>query len=129
MARSTTGPPWTRVSAGAIVAAIAAVDTHLKLLAPPDSAMLRTAAAHGIEGVAEGFADRGYRADGTLVPRDEPGAVLDRDAALAQAVRIAGEGRLRSLCVHSDTPSAAELAVALRNRLIGAGFQILPFSS
>ncbi len=116
------------VSVGAIVAAIAAVDAHLKLLAPPGSAMLRTAAAQEIEGVAEGFADRGYRADGTLVPRSEPGAILDRDAALAQAVRIAGEGRLRSLCVHSDTPGAAELAVALRNRLIGAGFRIRPFA-
>lgn len=116
------------VSAGAIVAAIAAVDAHLKLLAPPDSAMLQAAAAHGIAGVAEGFADRGYRADGTLVPRSEPGAVLDREAALAQAARIAGEGRLRSLCVHSDTPGAAELAVALRNHLIGAGFRIQPFA-
>jgi 5-oxoprolinase (ATP-hydrolysing) subunit A len=112
-----------------VVTAIAAVDRHLRLLAPPDSEMLRAAAAHGIEGTAEGFADRAYRADGTLVPRTEPGAVLtDPDAVVAQAEQLAGSGRFGSLCLHSDTPGAAELAVAVRNRLIGAGFEIRPFS-
>lgn len=115
--------------ADAVVAAIAAVDRGLKLLAPPDSEMLRSAEAHAIEGVAEGFADRAYRADGTLVPRSEPGAVLsDPDAVVAHAEQLAASGRFRSLCLHSDTPGAAELAVAIRNRLIGAGFEIRPFA-
>ena len=74
------------VYADAIVTAIAAVDRHLKLLGPPDSELLRAAAAHGLEGVAEGFADRAYRPDGTLVPRSEPGACSTRDAALDHAV-------------------------------------------
>jgi UPF0271 protein len=117
-----------RVYADAVASAIAAVDRHLKLLAPPDSEMLHAAAAHGIEGVAEGFADRAYRPDGTLVPRTEPGAVLDSEQALAQCVELAETGRFRSLCLHSDTPGAADLAVAIRNRLIGAGFEIRPFS-
>jgi 5-oxoprolinase (ATP-hydrolysing) subunit A len=117
------------VYAEAVVSAVAAVDRHLKLLAPPDSELLRAAAAHGIEGVAEGFADRAYRADGALVPRSEPGAVLtDAGAVVAQAEQLAGSGRFGSLCLHSDTPGAAELAVAVRNRLIGAGFEIRPFS-
>lgn len=117
------------VYADAVVAAIAAVDRHLKLLAPPDSELLRAAEAHGIEGVAEGFADRAYLSDGTLVPRSEPGAVLSQaDAVLAHAVELAQGGRFRSLCLHSDTPGAAELAVAIRNRLIGAGFELRPFS-
>ena len=117
------------VYAEAVVTAIAAVDRHLKLLAPPDSELLRAAATHGIEAVAEGFADRAYRPDGTLVPRDEPGAVLsDRDAVLAHAEQLASSGRFGSLCIHSDTPGAAELAVAVRNRLIGAGFEVRPFS-
>jgi UPF0271 protein len=117
------------VYAEAVVSAIAAVDRHLKLLAPPDSELSRAAAAHGIEGVAEGFADRAYRADGTLVPRGEPGAVLtDAGAVVAQAEQLAGSGRFGSLCLHSDTPGTAELAVAVRNRLIGAGFEIRPFS-
>jgi UPF0271 protein len=117
-----------RVYADAVVAAIEAVDRHLKLLAPPDSQMLRAAEANGIDGVTEGFADRAYRPDGTLVPRTEPGAVLSSEQALAQCVDLARTGRFRSLCLHSDTPGAAELAVAVRNRLIGAGFEIRPFS-
>ena len=115
--------------AEAVVSAIVAVDRHLKLLAPPDSELLRAAAAHDIDGVAEGFADRAYRDDGTLVPRSEPNAVLtDHDVVLAHAEQLAGSGRFRSLCIHSDTPGAAELAVAIRNRLIGAGFEVRPFS-
>jgi len=116
------------VYADAIVSAIATVDRQLKLLGPPDSELLRAAAAHGIEGVAEGFADRAYGPDGTLVPRSEPGSVLTLEQALDQAVRLAGEARFRSLCIHSDTPGAADLAIAIRNHLIGAGFEIRPFT-
>jgi UPF0271 protein len=117
------------VYAEAVVTAVAAVDPQLKLLAPPDSQMQRAAAAHGIEAVAEGFADRAYGPDGTLVPRGEPGAVISElGAVLAHAEELAGSGRVRSLCLHSDTPGAAKLAVAVRNRLIGAGYEIRPFA-
>ena len=118
-----------RVYADAIVSAIAAADRHLKLLAPPGSEMLRSAEQHGIEGVAEGFADRAYAADGTLVPRSEPSAVLtEPDAVIAHALELAQSGRFGSLCIHSDTPGAAQLAIAVRNRLIGAGFEVRPFA-
>ncbi len=111
-----------------IASAIAATDRRLKLLAPPDSELLRAAGGHGIDSFAEGFADRAYRPDGALVPRTEPGAVLDHDAAVAHAVELARTGRFRSLCIHSDTPGAAPLAAAVRDRLIGAGFEIRPFA-
>jgi UPF0271 protein len=126
--------------AEAIAAAIASPDQSLKLLAPPASEMLRAAAIRGIDGVAEGFADRAYRPDLTLAPRSEDGSVLDAEAALAQARLIATEQRVitsdgvsvalavRSLCLHSDTPGAAELAVKLRDGLIGAGVEIRPFA-
>jgi UPF0271 protein len=118
-----------RVHADAIAAAIAAVDRRLTLLAPPDSEMLRAAHDHGIETATEGFADRAYRDDGTLVPRGEAGGVLSEPAAVvAQAEQLAKSGRFRSLCLHSDTPGAADLAVAIRNRLIGAGFEVRPFA-
>jgi UPF0271 protein len=117
-----------RAHAEVVVTAILAVDRHLKLLGPPDSALLQAAAAHGVEGVAEGFADRAYLPDGRLVPRGEPGAVLDADRALVQCVTLAESGRFRSLCLHSDTPDAATLAVAIRNRLIGAGFEVRAFA-
>jgi 5-oxoprolinase (ATP-hydrolysing) subunit A len=114
--------------ATALAEAIVSVDGALKLLGPPDSKLLAAAAAHGLEGVAEGFPDRAYAADGTLVPRSEPGAILDHDASVAQARHLAEEGRCRSLCIHSDTPGAADLAIAIRNHLIGAGFEIRPFA-
>jgi len=118
-----------RVYADVVVAAIEAVDRHLRLLAPPNSEMLRAAVANGIEGVTEGFADRAYRRDGTLVPRSEPGAVLsDPDAVIAHAEQLAATARFRSLCLHSDTPGAPELAIRIRDRLIGAGFEIRPFA-
>jgi len=128
------------VYAEAIAAAIASLDRGLKLLAPPDSELLQAAARRGIDGVAEGFADRGYNADGTLVSRSLAGSVLGTAAALAQAKLIATEQRVlaidgasvplaaRSLCLHSDTPGAAELAVKLRDGLIGAGVEIRPFA-
>lgn len=117
-----------RSYADAIANAIASVDASLKLLGPPDSELLAAAAAHDLDGVAEGFVDRAYRPDGTLVPRAEPGAVLtEPDAVVAHARELAESGRFRSLCLHSDTPGAAELAIAVRNRLIGAGFEIRPF--
>ena len=117
------------VYAEVVVSAITAVDRHLKLLAPPGSEMLRSAEQHGIQGVAEGFADRAYASDGTLLPRSEPGAVLtEPDAVIAHAVELARSGRFGSLCIHSDTPGAARLAIAVRNRLIGAGFEVRPFS-
>src|SRR5262249_43079121 len=59
----------------------------------------------GLSVAEEGFADRAYDGDGRLVPRGEPGAVLtDPAAAAAQAVSLAGTGRVATLCVHGDTP-------------------------
>lgn len=117
-----------RGRADVIVMAILAVDRHLTLLAPPDSEMSRAAQARGLAHAAEGFADRAYLPDGTLMPRSEPGAVLGTEQALDQCVTLARSGRFRSLCLHSDTPGAAQLAVAIRNRLIGAGFELRGFA-
>ena len=49
----------------------------LPVLCQPGSVLARMAAAAGLTVVGEGFADRGYRADGTLVPRSAPGALVD----------------------------------------------------
>lgn len=128
------------VCADAIADAIASAGQRLSLLAPPGSLLLESAAQRGLAGVIEGFADRAYRPDGGLVPRTEPGSVLDLDAALAQAKLIALEQLVvardgasvplaaRSLCIHSDTPGAAALALRLRDHLIGAGVEIRPFA-
>jgi UPF0271 protein len=73
--------------------------------------------------VGEGFIDRGYRPDGTLIPRGEPGALIEEDAAaVAQALRLARSGAVRTLCVHGDGPQAARLLAAVRAALAADGF-------
>ncbi len=114
--------------AEAVTGAVAAVDASLAVLGPPGSELLEAASARGLRFVAEGFPDRAYLPDGTLMPRSEAGSVLNEEEALTQAVRLAGDGRFRSLCIHSDTPGAVRIAVAIRNHLIGAGFEVRPFN-
>ena len=112
----------------------------LPVLGLPGSAVLAAARARGLRAVTEAFADRGYRADGTLVPRSEPGAlVTDADEVAARVVRMAADGVVRavdgsdvpvdaeSVCVHSDTPGAVGLAAAVRAALQASGVRVQPF--
>lgn len=109
--------------ARAVVAALLALDAPLPLLGLPGSRVLELAAEAGIPIVHEGFADRAYTADGRLVPRSEPGAVLDSpEAAAAQAVSLIG--KVGSICVHSDSPGALDLARAVRRALESAGAEV-----
>jgi len=114
--------------ARAVVEAVVAYG-GLPVLGLPGSLFLTLAAEAGLPAVGEGFADRAYRPDGSLVPREEPGAVLtDPAAAAEQAVRLAAAGVVRSLCVHGDSPGAAELAAAVRAALADAGVMVAAFS-
>ncbi len=126
--------------AHAVVEAVRRCDPELVVLGWPGSLLLATAEAAGLSCVAEAFADRGYRDDGTLVPRDQAGAVLtDADDVVAQAlavvrgqpVRTASGGvvavQAASLCLHGDTAGAAELARTVRAGLAEAGVDVRPF--
>jgi UPF0271 protein len=74
--------------------------------------------AEGFPVRAEGFVDRGYRADGTLIPRTEVGALIqDPEQAARQALRLAHSGAYETLCVHSDSPGAAQILSCVRARL------------
>jgi 5-oxoprolinase (ATP-hydrolysing) subunit A len=128
--------------AQAVVDAVLAFDRRLPVLGLPGSALLRSAEAAGMRPVAEGFADRGYTPDGRLVPRREPGALVEDPAAVAErAVRMATDGvvvavdgtallmPVESVCVHGDTPGAAALARAVRTALIAAGVDVRPFGA
>jgi UPF0271 protein len=120
---------WDEKQAQAVIDAVAACDPALPLMGLPDSALLRQAAAAGLPTIAEGFADRAYTPDGRLVPRSEPGAVLTESAAVVrQALALARSGRVRSICLHSDTPAAVELARRLRHALQAAGFALEAFA-
>jgi len=128
--------------ARAVVAAVLAYDPALPVLGLPGSVLLRKAEAAGLRTVAEGFADRGYTPEGTLVSRRSPGALVQDVGAVAErAVRMAAEGvvvavdgttvdvAVDSVCVHGDTPGAVELARAVRAALADAGLVVRSFSA
>lgn len=75
--------------------------------------------------VAEGFADRRYGADGSLVPRDQPGAfVADPEEAVAQAERLLTAGVVETICVHGDNAEAVAFVRALRAGLTARGHEL-----
>ncbi len=85
--------------------------------------LLDAAVAAGRPVWHEGFPDRGYGADGRLLPRGEPGALLaGADQVAAQAVRLAAT--VDSVCVHGDSPGAVAAARAVRRALEESGFRI-----
>jgi len=126
--------------AEAVVAAAHEYDPSMAVLGPPGSPLLAVADAMGMESVVEAFADRGYLADGRLVPRGSEGALLTEPAEVAaRAVSIAVEHRVtaidgqsvdvraRSICIHGDTPGAVEMARAVRAGLEVASVGIHSF--
>ena len=126
--------------AEAVAEAVRRYDPTLPVLGLPGSVWLAVAEGVGLTPVAEAFADRAYTADGTLVSRREPDAVLHDPALVAErTVRMATRHevvaadhsvvavRAASVCVHGDSPGAVAMATAVRRGLEGAGVQVLPF--
>ena len=115
--------------ADAIARAIAQVDPALVMVGLPTSALQRAAAKAGLRFAAEGFADRAYEADGSLVSRAKPGALITDPALAAEgAVRMAREGRVATICIHSDTPHAAAIGASVRRALDEAGVRVAGFA-
>ncbi len=82
------------------------------------SPMLAVWREMGLEPVGEAFADRRYEPDGTLRNRKFADALItDPEAAAAQAVRLAREGKAQTICVHGDTPGAVGILRACRAAL------------
>jgi UPF0271 protein len=128
-----------RTLADAIARAITAVDPALVMFALPASPMIDAGVAAGLRVAPEGFADRSYEPDGSLTPRSRPGAVIhDAARVVDRAVRMARDGvvlsvagkeiplKVDTICVHGDTPGAAELARRIRTGLEAAGITIGP---
>ena len=126
-----------RPLADAIARAMRAVDPSLVLFGLANSELVRAARDAGVAVASEAFADRGYLANGELAPRSAPGGVVaELDAVLARAASmvidqsvVAVDGALvpltvDTLCVHGDTPGAAELARRLRTALHDAGIAV-----
>jgi UPF0271 protein len=98
--------------------ACSALGDHFTVIGPPRGALRDAAESRGLGYAREGFADRGRRPDGSLIPRGEPGALItDRVAAAAQARALLRSGEVDAICVHADTPGALAIARAIRTTL------------
>jgi UPF0271 protein len=114
-----------RAVADAISRAVLAVDPQLAVVGLAGGAQIASARAFGLRGVAEVFADRGYQADGSLIPRGAPGALIDDvDGAVAQALALAHGGTGETICLHGDGPHALAFARAIRAALESAGVAV-----
>jgi UPF0271 protein len=126
-----------RMLADVIAAAVLQLDPHLIVFAPPDSALEHAARNVGLQTAAEIFADRNYNADGSLVSRTRPDALLrDPDQAAERVIRMVREKKVTAIdgtnipitantvCVHGDTPGAVSFVRVLRARLEANGITI-----
>lgn len=124
-------------AAAAVAAAVADCGPQLRYFGLAGSAGLAAARAAGLRVVAEAFADRTYRADGSLTARTRPDALVsDEAAAVAQALDLVLRGRVRSvdgpevavradtICLHGDGPHAVAFARRLRAALAAAGVAV-----
>jgi 5-oxoprolinase (ATP-hydrolysing) subunit A len=128
--------------AATIARAVARVSGELVLVGLAGSELTAAASDAGLASAAEAFADRAYEADGTLRSRRGPGALLESpEVAAAQALSIVRDGCVKShdgqlvavradtICIHGDTPAAAEFAMAIRAALTDAGVTIAALGS
>ena len=113
---------------------------ELLVFAPPGSAMWQETKAFGLRAAREGFVDRAYEPDGTLRPRalrdaliTEPGIAIGQALSLVRDRRVkTSDGSVVALevdtiCVHGDTPGAAEIVKAVREALNAAKVKVAPF--
>ena len=128
--------------AGAVAAAVREAGPGLALFALAGSGSVAAGQAAGLRVVQEVFADRTYRADGSLTPRNLPGALID-DAvvALAQVLEMVRTGRVKTtdgqwvpivadtVCLHGDGPHAVVFARGLRTALGLAGVTVRPWDA
>jgi UPF0271 protein len=106
----------------------AAEEHDLAVMGLPGSA-LESVCSGRVPFVAEGFADRRYLPDGSLVPRSREDAFLTGpEEAVRQAEWLLRDKGVRTLCVHGDNPEALAFVRALREALARAGCVIAAFT-
>lgn len=124
----------------AIARAVKAINDKLIVFAPPDTFLAKIAIKNGLRVAFEFFADRAYNPDGTLLSRKhsnaiihEPSKVIQRTfkviedgTVLAANGEIVQLGKVHTICVHGDTPNAAELVKILRRELTKKNVAVKP---
>ncbi|MBR7174887.1 MAG: LamB/YcsF family protein [Clostridia bacterium] len=125
--------------ARAICGAVKDFDPELRLVGLSGSLLIRAAEKTGLRAISEVFADRAYEADGSLVSRRKPGAIIsDEREALRRVIRMVKEGKVKaingeeiairaeSVCVHGDGEKALLLAKSIREALTANDIQVSP---
>jgi 5-oxoprolinase (ATP-hydrolysing) subunit A len=128
--------------AEAIAKAVKAVDARLALLGIALSCHIAAGEKHGLAVYHEIFADRGYDDRGQLIPRNQPGALIeDAETAARRVVDMIGEGNIicasgkriktpvHSVCIHSDSAHAVTTTQHVRAAIAKAGITLAPFSA
>lgn len=123
--------------ADAIAKAVHACDPALILVGLAGSELIRAGKHYGLTTRQEVFADRGYQADGSLVPRSQPGALIeDEEQSLAQTLEMVQSGRVKSItgewtpveaqtvCLHGDGEHALAFARRLRAAFLERGIAV-----
>jgi len=123
--------------AHAVCEGMSCVSGGLKFMGLPGSMMEQAAGDTGLFFIHEVFADRAYMDDGSLVPRSQPGAMIeDENTAIKRVIRmiiekkvctISGNDipvRADSVCVHGDSPQALMFVKALRKAFSENGIRM-----
>ncbi|MEW6285228.1 MAG: 5-oxoprolinase subunit PxpA [Chloroflexota bacterium] len=122
-----------RELANAIARAVKAVSVELVLVGLAGSGLVEAGIEAGLRVAQEGFPDRRYNPDGTLVSRREPHAIIESpEEVAAHALELVEKGidfggrrvRVETLCLHGDHPRAAENARRVREALAAAGIEV-----
>lgn len=129
-------------TARAIARAVTRFDSSLIVVGLANSRLIDAANEFGLQAAREGFVDRAYMGDGTLLPRSEISAVISSPARAVQvAMQLVREGTVRAidgkllpmqvdtLCIHSDTPHAVEIARAVTEALRAEGVELKAMSA
>jgi 5-oxoprolinase (ATP-hydrolysing) subunit A len=111
--------------ANAIARAVKSISVDLILVGLAGSRSIEAGREMGLRVAAEGFPDRGYNADGSLMSRLLPGAIIESPQEVARhAIELVKTGRMDTLCLHGDHPQAAENAKLLRKVLEQNGVEV-----
>ena len=127
------------ILAQAVCEGIFEYDSNLILLGLSGSKMIEVGKKIGLRTASEVFADRAYEADGSLVARSKPGAVItDENLAVSRVVEMVKNGRVTSItgneieikadsiCLHGDGVKAVEFAKRIKEELLKNDVEIVP---
>jgi 5-oxoprolinase (ATP-hydrolysing) subunit A len=114
--------------ARAIAQAIKSVSKDLILVGLAGSRSIEAGIKMGLRVAREGFPDRRYKLDGSLMSRNLVGAVIESPNEVANhALQLIQNGNMDTLCLHGDNVNAAENAKLLRSVLEKNSVEVLGF--